>query len=119
IPVLQTRDGLETARFLHAAAKREQEREGRKIAVRPGKHASDDDLRLFLVAGLPGVSEVLAQRLLERFGSAHRVFSASVAELAEVEGIGGAKASEIRRILELEGRRARAASAPGGRTESA
>ncbi|MFO1535154.1 MAG: DEAD/DEAH box helicase [Thermoplasmatota archaeon] len=119
IPVLQTRDGLETARFLHAAAKREQEREGRKLAVRPGKPASDEDLRLFLVAGLPGVSEVLAQRLLDRFGSAHRVFAASAAELAEVEGIGGAKASEIRRVLELEGRRLRAAASPGGRTESA
>ncbi|MEA3144097.1 MAG: hypothetical protein QOG31_1421 [Thermoplasmata archaeon] len=117
IPVLQTRDGLETARFLHAAAKREQEREGRKIAVRPGKPASDDDLRIFLVAGLPGVSEVLAQRLLDHFGSAHRVFAATVAELAEVEGIGGAKASEMRRILELEGRRVRAAT--GRHTETA
>ncbi|MEA3203829.1 MAG: hypothetical protein QOI63_1508, partial [Thermoplasmata archaeon] len=116
-PVLQTRYVLETARFLHAAAKREQEREGRKIAVRPGKPASDDDLRVFLVAGLPGVSEVLAQRLLERFGSAAAVFAAPARELAEVEGIGGAKASEIRRVLELEGRRLRTPTGP--RTETA
>ncbi|HEX2066323.1 MAG TPA: ERCC4 domain-containing protein, partial [Candidatus Thermoplasmatota archaeon] len=118
IPVLQTRDGLETARFLHAVARREQEREGRKLAVRPGKPASDDELRLFLVAGLPGISEVLASRLLERFGTARRVFGASAAELAQVEGIGEAKAGEIARILDLEGRRARAA-APSGRTETA
>ncbi|HUR61245.1 MAG TPA: DEAD/DEAH box helicase [Candidatus Thermoplasmatota archaeon] len=110
IPILQTRDGLETARFLHAAAKREQEREGRKLAVRPGKPASDEELRLFLVCGLPGISEVLGQRLLEAFGTPERVFAASAQELSEVEGIGGAKASEIRRILATAGRALRASA---------
>jgi Fanconi anemia group M protein len=102
IPFLQTRDGLETARFLHAVAKREQEREQRKIALRPAKPLSDKDQQLFLVAGLPGVSDVLAERLLSRFGSAEGVFAASASELAQVEGIGSQKASEIRRLLELE-----------------
>ncbi len=104
IPVLQTRDPLETARFLAAVAKREQQRDNRKIALRPGKPLGDEERQLFLLGGLPGVSDVLAHRLLERFGSVAAAFSAPVRELAEVEGLGPAKASEIRRILDLEAR---------------
>jgi ERCC4-related helicase/ERCC4-type nuclease len=104
IPVLQTKDALETARFLASVAKREQQREGRKIALRPGKPLTDDERQLFLLGGLPGVSDVLARRLLERFGSVLGVFNASVRELADVEGLGPQKASEIRRLLELEAR---------------
>lgn len=102
IPVLQTRDALETARFLVAIAKREQQREGRKIALRPGKPLADVDRQLFLLSGLPGISDVLARRLLERFGSVQAAFNAPVRDLAAVEGVGPAKASEIRRVLDLE-----------------
>lgn len=102
IPVLQTRDPLETARFLAAVAKREQQRDGRKLALRPGKPVSDIDRQLFLLGGLPGVSDVLARRLLERFGSVAAAFAAPVRDLAAVEGLGPQKASEIRRILDLE-----------------
>lgn len=104
IPVLQTKDALETARFLVAVAKREQQRDNRKIALRPGKPLDDEERQLFLLGGLPGVSDVLARRLLERFGSVAAAFAAPVRELAGVEGLGPAKASEIRRILDLEAR---------------
>lgn len=102
IPVLTTRDTLETARFLHAVAKREQLRDNRKLALRPGRPASDRDQQLFLLGGLPGISAVLAERLLGAFGSTQGVFTASATQLAEVEGVGPQKATEIRRILELE-----------------
>lgn len=105
IPVLQSKDAQDTARFLVAVAKREQHRENRKLAVRHGKPLSDDDRQLYLLCGLPGVSDVLARRLLERFGSVAAVFAAGVRELAEVEGLGPAKASEIRRVLDLPARR--------------
>jgi ERCC4-type nuclease len=105
IPVLQTKDPLDTARFLVAVAKREQQRENRKIAVRHGKPQSDDDRQMYILCGLPGVSEVLAGRLLERFGSVGAVLSATTTDLAAVEGVGPAKASEIRRILDLPVRR--------------
>lgn len=115
IPVLQTKDALETARFLTAVAKREQQREGRKIALRPGKPLTDEERQLFLLSGLPGVSEVLARRLLERFGSVGAAFNAPVRELAAIEGLGPQKASEIRRLLELEARH-RAEPMPAGKS---
>jgi len=112
IPVLQVRDALETARFLHAVAKREQGREQRKLAVRPFKPSmTDAERQAYLVCGLPGISDVLAERLLDRFGSAAAVFAASTVELAEVEGVGPQKASEVRRVLDLAWRPKGASSA--------
>jgi Fanconi anemia group M protein len=105
IPVLQTRDPQDTARFLVAVAKREQQRENRSVAVRHGKPLSDMERQLYLLCGLPGVSDILAKRLLERFGSVAAVFTAPVRDLAEVEGVGPARASEIRRVLDLPARR--------------
>lgn len=114
IPLLQTKDAQDTARFLVAVAKREQQRENRKLAVRHGRPLGDEERQLFLLCGLPGVSDVLARRLLERFGSVAAVFAAPVRELAEVEGLGPAKASEIRRVLDLPARRREASPTPSG-----
>jgi Fanconi anemia group M protein len=105
IPVLQTRDPQDTARFLVAVAKREQQRENRSLAVRHGKPQSDAERQLYILCGLPGISDILARRLLDRFGSVAAVLTAPVRELAEVEGVGPARASEVRRILDLEVRR--------------
>nr|1X2I_A Chain A, Hef helicase/nuclease [Pyrococcus furiosus]1X2I_B Chain B, Hef helicase/nuclease [Pyrococcus furiosus] len=52
-----------------------------------------------IVEGLPHVSATLARRLLKHFGSVERVFTASVAELMKVEGIGEKIAKEIRRVI--------------------
>lgn len=101
IPVVQTRDPLDSARFLAAVAKREQQRDNRRLAVRHGKPLADAERQLYVLCGLPGVSDVLARRLLDRFGSLAAVLAASPVELAEVDGLGPAKASEIRRVLEL------------------
>ena len=102
IPVLQVREPLDTARFVLAVAKREQTKEQRKLAVRPVKPTmTDAERQLYLLAGLPGISDILAERLLDRFGSVAAALSASVAELAEVEAVGPQKASEVRRIPDL------------------
>ena len=69
--------------------------------MRAGKPMEDPERQVFILGGLPGVSDVLARRLLERFGSVSNVLVAPVTELAEVDGIGPGKASEIRRILDL------------------
>lgn len=100
IPVIQTRDGLETARFLHATAKREQERDGRKMALRQAKPPELGEAQRYVIEGLPGISSVLARRLLRHFGTAADVLAAPVAALARVEGIGPGKAEEIRRVLD-------------------
>lgn len=100
LSIFTTKDAGETARLLHAIAKREQLREKRPIAVRASKAALSEDERLrFLVEGLPNVSAVLGRRLLERFGTIHALVNASEKELQEVEGVGPQIAGAIHRIV--------------------
>ncbi len=54
-----------------------------------------------ILSTLPGVGPKLARRLLKKFGSLKRIFSASVAELTLVEGFGRVKADRIAEILDL------------------
>jgi Fanconi anemia group M protein len=101
--VFTTKDAAETARLLHAIARREQHKEHRPVAVRAEKAAMSDDERLrFLVEGLPSVSAVLSRRLLDRFGTVKGIVDASVAELQEVEGIGPQTAAAIHRVVRTQ-----------------
>src|SRR3989344_5413538 len=54
------------------------------------------------ICSLPGVGEKTAKRMLTKFGSPLKVFTASSTELAKIEGLGGAKAKKIRNMLESQ-----------------
>jgi len=56
--------------------------------------------QLQLVSSLPGIGPKLADRALKRFGTVRRVFSASVAELSLVDGIGRTKAERVAKVLD-------------------
>jgi len=100
VPIITTKNPLETADLLYIMAKREQRDEKRPIAVRGEKTPmSLREKQQFIVEGLPNVSAVLAKRLLERFGSIKDIVNASEEELKEVTGIGKGIASEILEIL--------------------
>lgn len=100
VPIITTKNPLETADLLYIMAKREQRDEKRPIAVRGEKTPmSLREKQQFIVEGLPNVSAVLAKRLLERFGSIKDIVNASDEELREVAGIGKGIASEILEIL--------------------
>lgn len=115
IPVLQSHDPAETARLLVAIAKREQQRGDRKLAVRAAKPPMNDaERRRYLVCGLPGISDTLATRLLDHFGTVEAVMTADAATLAAVPGIGVAKAREVRRILESSDAAAAQPATTGG-----
>ncbi len=101
VSVLQTADARETAALLHAIARREQGRAGRKVAVRPGRTAmSDRERALYLLEGLPHISATLAPRVLEHFGSVAQAFSAPAAAWSAIEGIGNKTAAEVRRVID-------------------
>jgi Fanconi anemia group M protein len=100
IPILPTRNEKETALVLLAIARREQLVESREVPVRgEPKGLTLSEHQRFVVEGLPGVSAVLAKRLLEHFGTVERVMCASEEELKQVHGIGREKAKAIRKIL--------------------
>lgn len=103
IPVISTDDEKETAKIIASIVGREQEEEEGEIPVRSERKALTlTELQRFIVEGLPGVSAVLAKRLLEHFASVESVMRASEEKLKEVHGIGTEKARDIRKVLSAE-----------------
>lgn len=102
VSVLPTRDEKETAAVLAIIARREQTEQAREVAVRgEAKGLTLPEQQRFVVEGLPGVSAVLAERLLAHFGAVEGVMAASEEELQQVRGIGKEKAKGIRRVLSI------------------
>jgi len=100
VPVIPSESEEDTANILYAMARREQEDNRRPVSLRTDRKPQLlYEKQRFIVESLPNVSAVLAERLLNRFGSVERVFQASQEELEEVEGIGSKKAQEIIKVV--------------------
>lgn len=104
VPVLQTRDELDTASLIYLIAKREQQpnANGTKTEVNPhGKKpsASLKEQQEFLVSALSNVGVVTARNLLRRFKTVERLVTASEEELREVERVGKKTAERLKEVL--------------------
>jgi len=98
--IIRTDNYIETAKFIYMLAKREQKEGKQEIAIRAKKKTmSLSEQQRFIVEGLPYVSATIARRLLRKFGSVRRVFTASEAELTNIRGIGRRRAREIIKII--------------------
>ncbi len=103
IPILPSTGAEETAAQMFWIAKREQEDEKKSISIRgKKKNETVKEKQAYILTGLPGVSDVTADRLLRHFGSPIKVFNASVEDLIEVDGVGEKTAKTIKSILESE-----------------
>jgi len=100
VPVVFTADREQTAMFIYSLAKKLQEKAETVEARYKPKAYTLDQMQRFAVQGLPGVGPKLADRLLRKFGSVRRVFTATEVELTGVEGVGRRKAMEIVRFLD-------------------
>ena len=99
--VFFTADARQTADFIYILTKhRGFVRSRGPLIRRKPRVRTLEKTQLFLVSGLPGIGPKLADRALKRFGTVRRVFSASVAELSSVDGIGRIKAENMAKILD-------------------
>lgn len=99
IPVIPTPSANHTAKLLVSMCSRTDSPKGpylKKI-----KKSSDlEQQQLSVLCSLPGVGEKFAVRMLERFGTPLKVFSATTAELAKIEGLGDARAKKIKKTID-------------------
>lgn len=97
IPVIFTKDERETSQFIYLLVKRESsDREYRIVHKKP---KTLKEIQERIVASLPNVNTILARRLLRKFKTVERIFTAKESELMTVEGIGEKIAREIRKVL--------------------
>jgi len=101
IPVIPTPSAAHTAKLLVSMCSRKDIPKGpflKKI-----KKSSDlEKQQLSSLCSLPGIGEKFAVRMLEKFGTPLRVFTATTSELAKVEGLGEARAKKIKKVLDTK-----------------
>jgi ERCC4-type nuclease len=103
VSVIFALDEEQTAQFLFSLARKMEERGRERIIARHKPKTYTMRQRQLLAAqGLPHVGPKMADKLLSKFGSVRRLFSASKMELLSVEGIGKKTASDIKKFLDLK-----------------
>jgi len=99
IPVIPTPSAAHTAKLLVSMCSRKNSSHGpymKKIR----KSSDLQKQQLSVLCSLPGIGEKFAVRMLEKFGTPFKVFTATTAELSKVEGLGEARAKKIKKTLE-------------------
>jgi len=100
VTILSTRNLQDTARAIFWIAKKEQMENKIPLAVKVGKKPVNlKNQKEFLIASIPGISDVLAKRLLKHFGSVEKIFAANEEELKKVKGIREKTAKSIRKLV--------------------
>src|SRR3954447_22686598 len=99
--VLRTTDTRDTADWIARLYRLEGKPASRPRGVPRVRRPTEDHLQTAedVLCCLPGVSTVGAGRLLARFGSLERVFTARYDELLEVRGIGPVRARALDRLF--------------------
>lgn len=100
IPIIWTKNSLETAEMLFAIAKREQGDKKKSITIRgKKKFLSMNQRQEFLLCGLSEIGAATAKRFLLHFETPEAIFTATESELQKVEGVGEKTARRIRKVL--------------------
>jgi Fanconi anemia group M protein len=103
VPILYTQNPKESAAQIYWIAYREQVKKGRPLQIRASrKCVTENQLQEYVVSGLPKVNSKLSKRLLEKFGSVRKIFSAKPEKLMKVDGIGEKKAKELWKLMNRE-----------------
>ena len=99
IPIIPTPSAAHTAKLLVSLCSKKDSPKGpylKKIK----KSSNLERQQLSVLCSLPGIGEKFAVRMLEKFGTPFKVFTATTAELAKVEGLGDTRAKKIKKMLD-------------------
>lgn len=97
IPVYFAINEKEVAEIIFHIARREQMEKKRELRIREGrKPVTLSENQRYIVSGIPGVSGVLADRLLSNVETIEKLFSTSELDLLKIPGIGEVMAKRIR-----------------------
>ena len=100
VSFVNTKNSLDTARMVYWLAKKEQQDTGKDLGFKQGKKPKETKrLQEFVLSSIPGISSVLARRMLEHFGNIEKIVNASEMELVKVKGVGKKLAVKIKKLL--------------------
>jgi len=104
IPVIHTPNASHTVKLLMSMCSRKDASKGPFIKkIRKSNDVQKQQLSI--LCSLPGVGEKTAIRMLEKFGTPLMVLSSSTTELSKVNGLGEARAKNIKKVLQAQSKR--------------
>ncbi|HYB04428.1 MAG TPA: ERCC4 domain-containing protein [Nitrososphaerales archaeon] len=99
VPIFFASNEREVAEIIFHLARREQMEKKRETRIREGrKPVTLAENQRYIVSGIPGVSGVLADRLLSKLETVEKLFSSSELDLLKIDGIGDVMARRIREL---------------------
>lgn len=99
VPIFFAPSERDVVEIIYHIARREQLEKKKESKIREGrKPMTLADTQRYIIAGVPGISSVLADRLLSKMSTIEKLFSSSEQELKAVEGIGDVTARRIRQL---------------------
>jgi len=99
VPVFFATNEKEVSEVIFHIARREQMEKKRESRIREGrKPVTLSENQRYIVSGIPGVSGVLADRLLSEMETLEKLFSSTELDLLKVNGIGDIIATRIREL---------------------
>ena len=102
IPLIQTKTSRDTAEYLIAIAKREQDETKAEVQYHYGKPMSTKEQQEYFISALPNIGMGGARPLLKHFKNVKNIVNASEDELKEVDLIGPKKSKALKDIFDEE-----------------
>ncbi len=103
IPIYRSQSEIETAKFIHLLYKREISNKRKYHKLRIERKPTDIyDIQKFVLAGIPGVDNILSDRLLKYFKNLRNIANANISDIMNVEGIGFKLAEKIWKVFNEE-----------------
>lgn len=100
VSFINTENQSDTAKVVYWLAKKDQENTNTTLGFKQGKKPKEvKQLQEFILSSIPGISNVLAKRLLDNFENIEKTVNASEIELSKVKGIGKKLANKIKKLL--------------------
>ena len=100
VPIMYTKDPVDTAALLAVMAKREQHSDSKELSLHTNKPMSMKEQQEYLVSALPGIGLGTARTLLEHFGSIKNLVNASEDDIKELKGIGKITAEKLVKLFD-------------------
>lgn len=102
IPIIFTKNYLESARLIALIAKREADEGQEGFTLHTTKPSTIKEQQEYIVSSFPGIGAELNKPLLEKFRSIKKIVNASEEQLQNIEQIGPKKAKTLKELFEKE-----------------
>jgi len=100
LKIFFTSNAAQTANLVYTLIRKRPSRLRGPIVKKKPKVEDTETMQLQMISTLPGIGLKLARRLLSEFETVRKVFTASIAELSAVKGVGKVRAYKIAKVLD-------------------